>query len=149
MFVFVLVQLIIMSRRLRTDFRVSPEVMEEKKHLNMLIRAARAVERDVDRLVEENNLQKGRINELEMGGGGGPAGGGESKTSQVQVAESDEEPDWNNRFESRFRMASGTRQILPDDGEETDFPESEVDMPSRDSRFRQASGLPMEPMDDY
>lgn len=148
MFVFVLVQLIIMSRRLRTDFRVSPEVMEEKKHLNMLIQAARAVERDVDRLVEENNLQKGKIKELERSMGGG---GGESKTSQVQVAESDDEPDWNNRFQSRFRMASGTPQILPGDGE-LDYPESEVDAPPQDSRFRQASGLPMEPMepiDDY
>lgn len=130
-----------MSRRARTDFRVSADVVGEKKHLNMLIRAARAVERDVDRLVEENNLQKGRIEELERSMGKGQAGGGESK---VQIAESDDEPiDWGRRFEPRFRTASGIPQILPDDGEEIDFPESDLDAPPQDSRFRQASGLPI------
>lgn len=154
-----------MSRRPRTDFRVSVE---------LLVQAARKVERAALRLVEENSLQQNKIKKLEMGGsksagggpdwmdlrpagggpaGSGPTGGGESKTSEAQVAESDDEPiDWGNR-PRLFRMASGAVERLPDEeGEldyadyaESDLDESDLDAP--DSRFRQASGLPA--ADDY
>ena len=159
-----------MSRRPRTDFRVSAEIIEEKKHLNTLMRAAKAVERDVDRLIEEKNIRMGRIEQLERSLGGELAGGGESKTREgPDIAESedgvdggediagseDESTDWDSRFKSRFksrfRMGSSTLQSAEDDDFNISATDdlSDFDAPQRKKRISQDAGLPQAKSKDF
>ena len=111
-----------MNRRPRQDFTVSP-LGGEKTHLNMLRRALRAVERDVDRLLEEKRIAQ-RTTWTR----------GESK----EVVSEDEALDRRSSAGSRFRQASGTPVVASDFDSD-----SESDSEWRpDSRFRQASGIP-------
>ena len=143
-----------MSRRRRSDFSIQPEIASEKKHINMLVQAARAVERDVDRLLAEKTRsetikreesRRGRLQQEMLQRGrlwrGGAQQGGETKRSGGERRESGSDSGADSRSQNprRFRQASsGREEIASDEWFESD--DGTLDpLNEEPRRFRQAS----------
>ena len=107
-----------MSRRRRSDFSIQPEIASEKKHINMLVQAARAVERDVDRLLAEKTRSETLERELRRGTlqRGRLQQGGETKRSAGERRESGSDSGADSRSQNprRFRQASSGREEVTD-----------------------------------